>query len=121
MKLVRTVINDQEWHIYLVSAADMTVLKDDSDDPAATTDFDTFEMHVIDSELTYRIVAHEINHIYLHSLFLWDTRMSWDEYEEILSNFYAYRGKEIGRKCDIVYEALVSIKDSPREEEDIRV
>ena len=121
MKLVRTTINDDEWHIYLVPQSDMRVIKDDDTDPAATTDTDTKEIHIVEEEFEYSILAHEVFHAYAHYLFLWDTELSIKDYEEVMANLFAYKGKAMQKKTDEIYAALLKLRSQGNTEEELTI
>jgi len=110
MKHFSTMINEDEWNVYL-TADDDNVISDEGS--AADTSVMGKEMFFRKGEINIRHVRHEIYHAYFMYCYVSDTTgLTLEDMEEIGAAFYADRGPKMDAKATEIYNKLVEMRDT---------
>ena len=110
MEYFKYEIYSDQWVIYLAEDDDHVVAEEDN---AAITDSSSKEIHFRRSDLTLKVVMHELWHVFFSYCYLSDTtNMTLEDIEEVSAALFSDRAEKIVEIGKDIYNKLVEIRDA---------
>lgn len=108
MDYITYTFNEDSWHIYVIEDEDNVTIDEDSE---AETKFEQKELIFRKRATNYKIIAHELWHVYLSYCYLSDTHdIGIADFEEITAALFEDKAEIIIAKAKDIEQKLKKIE-----------